>query len=66
MVNGVTYTEAKIPTTVPQLIEQFLGNSPKITKKKQPYRQRLREYRFHANIGRGVNIGCDSVFTLYF
>ena len=30
----------------------------------QPYHQRLREYRFYVNIGRGVNIGCDRCFYI--
>ena len=28
---------------------------------KQSYHQALHEYRFDVNIGRGVNIDCDSV-----
>ena len=30
----------------------------------QPYHQRLREYRFYVNMGRGVNIGCDRCFYI--
>ena len=32
----------------------------------QPYHQRLREYRFYVNIGRGVNVGCDRCFYVAF
>ena len=28
------------------------------------YHQRLREYRFYVNIGRGVNIGCERCFYI--
>ena len=36
----------------------------KVFGKSQPYHQRLREYRFYVNIGRGVKIGCDRCFYI--
>ena len=31
MLHDIMYTEVEIQSTVPHIIEQFLGNSPKIT-----------------------------------